>query len=65
VLTGEYITYLRDMVTQSLRDFGATLVECNGEDDHMHLLAEYPPKVPITALVNSLKGVSGRRIRQR
>lgn len=31
----------------------------------MHLLVEYPPKVPVAALVNSLKGVSARRLRQR
>ena len=33
------------------------------EDDHAHLLAEYPPKVAVSALVNSLKGVSARRLR--
>ena len=32
---------------------------------HVHLLVEYPPKVPVAALVNSLKGVSARRLRQR
>ena len=31
----------------------------------MHLLVEYPPKVNVSALVNSLKGVSARRLRQR
>jgi putative transposase len=65
VLTAEHITHLRDVFTKVCGDFGATLVEYNGEDDHVHLLAEYPPKVSITALVNSLKGVSARRVRQR
>jgi REP-associated tyrosine transposase len=46
-------------------DFGATLLESNGEDDHVHPLIEYPPTVAISALVNSLKGVSSRRLRQR
>ncbi len=45
-------------------DFGATLAEFDGEDDHVHLLVEYPPKVAVSALVNSLKGVSARRLRQ-
>lgn len=45
-------------------DFGAALAEFNGEDDHVHLLVEYPPKVAVSALVNSLKGVSARRLRQ-
>lgn len=39
-------------------DFGADLREFNGEADHVHLLVEYPPKVPGSALVNSLKGIS-------
>jgi putative transposase len=44
--------------------FEATLDEFNGESDHVHLLVQYPPKVSISALVNSLKGVSARRLRQ-
>lgn len=45
-------------------DFETTLVEFNGEPDHVHLLVNYPPKVSIATLVNSLKGVSSRRLRQ-
>ena len=45
------------------RDFEAELVECSGEDDHVHLLVRYPPKVALSRLVNSLKGVSSRRLR--
>lgn len=41
-------------------DFGAQLVEMDGEDDHVHLLVEYPPTVSLSRLVNSLKGVSSR-----
>ena len=44
-------------------DFGAELREFNGEDDHVHLLVAYPPKVAVAGLVNSLKGVSARRLR--
>lgn len=44
-------------------DFEADLVEFNGETDHVHLLVVYPPKVAVAALVNSLKGVSSRRLR--
>ena len=45
-------------------DFEARLVECNGEENHVHLLVEYPPKVSVTALVRSLKGVSSRMLRK-
>ena len=46
-------------------DFEAKLVEFDGEDDHVHLLIEYPPKVAVSTLVNSLKGVSSRMIRKK
>ncbi len=46
------------------RDFEADLIECNGEDDHVHLLIVYPPKVALSKLVNSLKGVSSRLLRE-
>jgi putative transposase len=45
-------------------DFGAELREFNGETDHVHLLVHYPPKVALSQLVNSLKGVSARHLRQ-
>jgi putative transposase len=45
-------------------DFGAELREFNGEDDHVHLLVHYPPSVAVSKLVNSLKGVSARYLRQ-
>lgn len=56
--------YLCDVFAKVCADFAATLRACEGEDDHVHLLVEYPPKVAIPALVNSLKGVSSRRLRQ-
>jgi putative transposase len=46
-------------------DFEAELVEFGCEDDHVHLLVNYPPKVAVSALVNSLKGVSSRMIRKK
>ena len=32
--------------------------EFTGDDDHVHLLAGYQPTVAVSALVNSLQGVS-------
>ena len=54
---------LAAMFAKVCGDFDAKLVECNGQDDHVHLLVEYPPQVSISRLVNSLKGVSSRRLR--
>ena len=36
----------------------------DGERDYVHLLVSYPPKVPVSALVNSLKGASSRVLRK-
>lgn len=45
-------------------DFEASLQEFDGEKDHVHLLVMYPPKLSISKLVNSLKGVSSRLLRK-
>jgi putative transposase len=54
---------LRHIFSKVCNDFEAQLVECDGEDDHVHLLINYPPKISLSKLVNSLKGVSSRRLR--
>lgn len=41
------------------------IVEFDGEKDHVHLLLNYHPKVSISKLVNSLKGVSSRLLKQK
>lgn len=64
VLSVLAISDLREIFAKVCKDFDAQLVECNGEDDHVHLLVEYPPKIAISHLVNSLKGVSSRRLRE-
>ena len=55
---------LKDIFSSVCNDFESHLVEFDGEGDHVHLLINYPPKVSISKLVNSLKGVSSRRLRQ-
>jgi len=64
VLTDAALETLRTIFAKVCQNFEAVLVDTNGEDDHVHLLVEYPPKVALSTLVNSLKGVSSRRLRQ-
>lgn len=45
-------------------DSGTELAEFNGEPSHVHLLASFPPTVALSRLVNSLKSMSSRRMRQ-
>lgn len=42
----------------------ADLKQFHGEGDYVHLLVHYPPKVQLSKLVNSLKGVSARLLRK-
>jgi REP-associated tyrosine transposase len=37
----------------------------DGADDHVHLLVADPPQIAVARPVNSLQGVSARRLRQR
>lgn len=65
VFTKKVIDDLRYIFTGVCTDFEAELVEFDGEDDHVHLLVNYPPKIAVSTLVNSLKGVSSRMIRKK
>lgn len=65
VFTKEILDDMRQIFESVCTDFEAQLVEFDGENNHVHLLVNYPPKVSISKLVNSLKGVSSRMIRQK
>lgn len=65
VFTLDILNDLHEIFAGVCADFEAELVEFNGEDDHVHLLVNYPPKVAVSNLVNSLKGVSSRMIRKK
>jgi len=59
------INILNIIFSEVCTNFEATLIEMDGEKDHVHLLIEYPPKLAVSSLVNSLKGVSSRLLRKR
>lgn len=64
VLTDEILTRCEAIMIEVCDSFGAELREFNGERDHVHLLVHYPPKVALSTLVGSLKGVSARLLRK-
>jgi putative transposase len=64
VFTDAHLTRLEEIMRAVCADFEVELTEFNGEDNHIHLLVNFPPKVALSPLVNSLKDVSSRRIRQ-
>ncbi len=64
VFTKMILEHLKAIFIDVCSDFEANLVEFDGETDHVHLLVEYPPKVSVSRLVNSLKGVSSRLLQK-
>ena len=63
VLEGYMFPTLKKLFEKVCNDFESELVEFDGEADHVHLLVYYPPKFSIAKLVNSLKGVSSRKLK--
>ena len=49
---------MSDIANES--DFDITVMECN--EDHIHLMIDYPPTLTIVSIVNRLKAVSTNRI---
>lgn len=64
VFDGDAIDQMRRIFAKVCEDMEASLVEMDGKDNHVHLLVEYPPKLAVSVLVNSLKGVSSRLLRK-
>ena len=64
VFTAAHLARMEEIMRDVSADFGCELAAFNGEANHVHLLVNFPPTVAISRLVNSLKGVSSRRLRQ-
>lgn len=65
VFTKRVLKELNKVFESVCLDFKASLEEFDGENDHVHLLVYYPPKVSISKLINALKGVSSRMIKKK
>ena len=63
VFSKAMLTFMESVFLDICQKFEAKLVEFDGGKDHVHLLVHYPPKLAISKLVNSLKGVSSRLLR--
>ncbi|GIG19274.1 IS200/IS605 family transposase [Catellatospora methionotrophica] len=64
VFATRHLSRMEQIMRDVCADFEAELIEFNGDINHVHLLVNHPPKVAVARLVNSLKGVSSRRLRQ-
>ncbi|WP_275461505.1 IS200/IS605 family transposase [Streptomyces noursei] len=64
VFNDAHLKRIEEIMRAVCADFECELIEFNGENNHVHLLVNFPPKVALSKLVNSLKGVTSRRLRQ-
>ena len=55
---------LADIFQETCSKWGASLVEFNGEVDHVHLLIRYHPQIQLSKFIANLKTVSSRLIRK-
>ena len=60
---GYMIQQLRGAFESACEKLECELLEMDGEQDHVHLLIAYPPKLAISVMVNNLKATSSRRLR--
>jgi putative transposase len=62
--TGKMVTRCGQIMREVCAGLSAELREFNRDDDHVRLLVRYPPKLPVSTLVNRLKGVSAHYLRE-
>jgi putative transposase len=60
----DILTELKEISNRLIEDKNGTLLEFNGEEDHIHLLFEFPPQVELAKWINSFKTVTSRLIRK-
>lgn len=63
VFEARHIEYMRGLFVRLCSELDAEMLEMDGEEDHVHILVNYPPKLAVSTLVNALKGTSSRRLR--
>ncbi|WP_336845064.1 IS200/IS605 family transposase [Providencia rettgeri] len=61
---GKMISQLREAFCSAAGKLECEILEIDGEPDHVHLLVAYPPKLAVSVMVNNLKSVSSRLLRQ-
>jgi len=63
VLSGRVEDRLKQIIAQVVDEAGGQVIEVEVMPDHVHLLAEVPPTVPLSKLLQTLKGRSSRQLR--
>ncbi|BDA57906.1 MULTISPECIES: IS200/IS605 family transposase [Enterobacteriaceae] len=64
LLDGTMIVQIQEAMQHAAERLEIDILEVNGEEDHVHVLVAYPPKLSVSVLVNNLKSISSRMVRQ-
>jgi len=63
-LTGDMIQRFRELAAQRCEAWRGSLLEMDGEADHVHLLVSLPPTAEPAKFVNNLKTTTSRLLRR-
>jgi len=64
IFSGKELKLIEEVFRHVAKQMNFQILEISGEDEHVHALIEYPPKLSVSKIVNALKGVSSRRYGQ-
>jgi len=64
ILEGKHLTRMHSVCISLAENSGFQLLEFNGEPDHVHLLIEHSPAIPVSQLAAQVKGVTSRVLRK-
>lgn len=64
VITKAMLDRMNEIFAATLQKWECSMIEFNGEDDHVHLLFSTHPALDLSDLINNLKTVSSRLIRK-
>lgn len=62
-LTAERFEDLALKLIQIAARVDATIIEFNGEEDHVHILVDYPPKTSVSTMVRLFKGITAHDLK--
>ena len=64
VFTKRSLKDLKTILSDICNKMQIELIEFDGENDHVHILIHYLPKLSLSKIIKALKGASSRRIRK-
>lgn len=64
VISPELLARMGEILASVCEKWGVSILEFNGEADHVHLLMRYYPQLQLSKFVNNVKTVTSRMLRK-